>query len=106
MSSRKGSSKRHSSSHSSSGDSSANEVITPKEEFEVEEDAKDAYYKTFCGSLPPLQDIPIPKRPSVEEKYLHLFRQEWNFNRGNTTSCVFRFDTLKTREDDFLIILQ
>ncbi|KAH0862876.1 hypothetical protein HID58_080087, partial [Brassica napus] len=41
MSSRKGSSKRNSSSHSSSGDSSANEVIVPKEEFEVEEEAKD-----------------------------------------------------------------
>ncbi|KAH0879831.1 hypothetical protein HID58_067225, partial [Brassica napus] len=38
----KGSSKRNSSSHSSSGDSSANEVIAPKEEFEVEEEAKDA----------------------------------------------------------------
>ncbi|KAH0893039.1 hypothetical protein HID58_055468 [Brassica napus] len=34
-------SKRNSSSHSSSGDSSANEVIAPKEEFEVEEEAKD-----------------------------------------------------------------
>ncbi|KAH0858858.1 LOW QUALITY PROTEIN: hypothetical protein HID58_087119 [Brassica napus] len=42
MSSRKGSSKRNSSSHSSSGDSSANEVIALKEEFEVEEEAKDA----------------------------------------------------------------
>ncbi|KAH0862629.1 hypothetical protein HID58_079840, partial [Brassica napus] len=41
MSSRKGSSKRNSSSHSSSGDFSANEVIAPKEEFEVEEEAKD-----------------------------------------------------------------
>ncbi|KAL0676765.1 hypothetical protein Bca4012_004746 [Brassica carinata] len=61
MSSRKGSSKRNSSSHSSSGDSSANEVIAPKEEFEVEEEAKDAYYKALCGS--PSQDIPIPKRP-------------------------------------------
>ncbi|KAL0835800.1 hypothetical protein Bca101_087689 [Brassica carinata] len=63
MSSRKGSSKRNSSSHSSSGDSSANEVITPKEEFKVEEEAKDAYYKALCGSPPPSQDIPIPKRP-------------------------------------------
>ncbi|KAF3508261.1 hypothetical protein F2Q69_00007293 [Brassica cretica] len=63
MSSRKGSSKRNSSSHSSSGDSSANEVIAPKEEFEVEEEAKDAYYKALCG-LPPLsQDILIPKMP-------------------------------------------
>ncbi|KAH0883950.1 hypothetical protein HID58_060046 [Brassica napus] len=42
MSSRKGSSMRNSSSHSSSGDSSANEVIAPKEEFEVEEEADDA----------------------------------------------------------------
>ncbi|KAH0866728.1 hypothetical protein HID58_073750, partial [Brassica napus] len=58
----KGSSKRNSSSHSSSGDSSANEVIAPKEEFEVEEEAKDAYYKTLCGSPPPSQDILIPKR--------------------------------------------
>ncbi|KAH0892814.1 hypothetical protein HID58_055243 [Brassica napus] len=49
MSSRKGSSKRNSSSHSSSGDSSTNEVIVPKEEFEVEEEAKDAYYKALCG---------------------------------------------------------
>ncbi|KAF3541312.1 hypothetical protein F2Q69_00020884 [Brassica cretica] len=63
MSSRKGSSKRNSSSHSTSGDSSANEVITPKEEFEVEEEAKDAYYKALCGSPLPSQDIPIPKRP-------------------------------------------
>ncbi|KAF3608495.1 hypothetical protein DY000_02050149 [Brassica cretica] len=63
MSSRKGSSKRNSSSHSSSGDSSANEVIAPKEEFEVEEEAKDAYYKALCGSPPPSQDTPIPKRP-------------------------------------------
>ncbi|KAF3577976.1 hypothetical protein DY000_02031700 [Brassica cretica] len=53
MSSRIGSSKRNSSSHSSSGDSSANEVIAPKEEFEVEEEAKDAYYKVLCGSPPP-----------------------------------------------------
>lgn len=265
MSSRKGSSKRNSSSHSSSGDSSANEVIAPKEEFEVEEEAKDAYYKALCGSPPPSQDIPIPKRPvrspnapltpsmvspdylttlrdfyqipsgvvfripsgnesaknppegfftcyeaflvycrmwfpipgtivralhhfglsisqlsvpalqhwlgvlissyelgmdlnpgdfegfwftrgtgidgsyrmapkkgmaiiqghtshpktwferfffvridgeSVEESYLHLFRREWNFTRGNTNSYIFRFDTLKTCEDDFFIILQ
>ncbi|KAF2610649.1 hypothetical protein F2Q70_00012174 [Brassica cretica] len=63
MSSRKGSSKRNSSSHSSSGDSSANEVIALKEEFEVEEEAKDVYYKALCSSPPPSQDIPIPKRP-------------------------------------------
>lgn len=264
MSSRKGSSKRNSSSHSSSGDSSANEVIAPKEEFEVEEEAKDAYYKALCGSPPPSQDIPIPKRPvrspnapltpsmvspdylttlrdfyqipsgvvfripsgnesaknppegfftcyeaflvycrmwfpipgtivralhhfglsisqlsvpalqhwlgvlissyelgmdlnpgdfegfwftrgtgidgsyrmapkkgmaiiqghtshpkawferfffvridgeSVEESYLHLFRREWNFTRGNTNSYIFRFDTLKTCEDDFFYYL-
>ncbi|KAG2255483.1 hypothetical protein Bca52824_074777 [Brassica carinata] len=58
-----GSSKRNSSSHSSSGDSSANEVIAPEEEFEVEEEAKDAYYKALCGSPLPSQDIPIRKRP-------------------------------------------
>ncbi|KAF3562001.1 hypothetical protein DY000_02016100 [Brassica cretica] len=60
MSSRKGFSKRNSSSHSSSGDSSANEVIAPEEEFKVEEEAKDAYYKALCGSPLPSQDILIP----------------------------------------------
>ncbi|KAH0904072.1 LOW QUALITY PROTEIN: hypothetical protein HID58_043575, partial [Brassica napus] len=49
MSSRKGFSKRNSSLHSSSGDSSANEVIAPEEEFEVEEEAKDAVHITDCG---------------------------------------------------------
>ncbi|KAL0805542.1 hypothetical protein Bca101_098033 [Brassica carinata] len=173
MSSRKGSSKRNSSSHSSSGDSSANEVIAPKEEFEVEEEANDVYYKALCGSPPPSQDILIPKRPvrspnapltprmdlnpgdfeefwfkrgtgidgsyrmapkkgmaiiqghtshpkawferfffvridgeSVLESYLHLFCREWNFTRGNMNSYIFHFDTLKTCEDDFFIILQ
>ncbi|KAF3585812.1 hypothetical protein F2Q69_00029381 [Brassica cretica] len=41
----------------------ARRVIAPKEEFEVEEEAKDVYYKALCGSPPPSQDIPIPKRP-------------------------------------------
>ncbi|KAF3500354.1 hypothetical protein F2Q69_00042320 [Brassica cretica] len=66
MSSRKGSSKRNSSSHSST-----NEVIAPKEEFEVEEEAKDAYYKALCGSPPPSQDIPIPKRPTEHWCRIH-----------------------------------
>uniref|UniRef100_A0A0D3CQS4 Uncharacterized protein n=1 Tax=Brassica oleracea var. oleracea TaxID=109376 RepID=A0A0D3CQS4_BRAOL len=35
----------------------------PEEEFEVEEEAKDVYYKALCGSPPPSQDILIPKRP-------------------------------------------
>lgn len=63
MSSRSRSSKKHSSSHSSSGDLPANEVISPKIEFEVEEDAKEAYYRAHCGSPPPQQENPIPKRP-------------------------------------------
>ncbi|KAG2323133.1 hypothetical protein Bca52824_016346 [Brassica carinata] len=62
MSSRKGSSKRHSPSHSSSGDSYANEVITRKKSLKLRK-SKGSYYKALCGSLPPLQDIPIPKRP-------------------------------------------
>ncbi|KAH0893330.1 hypothetical protein HID58_055759, partial [Brassica napus] len=53
---------RNSSLHSSSGDSSANEVIAPKEKFEVEGEAKNAYYKALCGSPLPSQDISIPKR--------------------------------------------
>ncbi|KAH0859190.1 hypothetical protein HID58_087451, partial [Brassica napus] len=56
---------RNSSSHSSSGDSAANEVIAPKEEFEVVEEAKDAYYKGLCGSPSPSQDIPIPQNIGV-----------------------------------------
>ncbi|KAF3498708.1 hypothetical protein DY000_02054002 [Brassica cretica] len=97
MSSRKGSSKRNSSSHSSSGDSSANEVISPKEEFEFEEEAKDAYYKALCGSPPLSQDIPIPKRPvrspnapltpsMVSLDYLTTFRDFYQIPSG----VVFR----------------
>ncbi|KAH0899379.1 hypothetical protein HID58_048947 [Brassica napus] len=57
MSSRKGSSKRNSSSHSSSGDSSANEVIALKEEFEVEEEAKDAILPPTPADLFAKQDL-------------------------------------------------
>ncbi|WZY88412.1 hypothetical protein YC2023_045147 [Brassica napus] len=46
----------------SSGDLPANEVISPKIEFEVEEDAKEAYYRAHCSSPPPQQENPIPKR--------------------------------------------
>ncbi|KAH0858382.1 hypothetical protein HID58_086643, partial [Brassica napus] len=57
MSSRKGSSKRNSSSHSSSDDSSANEVIAPNEEFEVEEEAKDAILPPTPADLFAKQDF-------------------------------------------------
>ncbi|KAL0771916.1 hypothetical protein Bca101_037067 [Brassica carinata] len=101
MSSRKGSSKRNSSSHSSSGESSANEVIAPKEEFEVEEEAKDAYYKALCGSPPPSQDIPIPKRPPnepltpsmVSPDYLTTLRDFYQIPSG----VVFRIPKMKRR---------
>uniref|UniRef100_A0A0D3E9V0 Uncharacterized protein n=1 Tax=Brassica oleracea var. oleracea TaxID=109376 RepID=A0A0D3E9V0_BRAOL len=92
MSSRKGSSKRNSSSHSSSGDSSANEVIASKEEFEVEEEAKDAYYKALCGSPPPSQDILSTKRPvrsnlplapsMVSSEYLMTLRDFYQIPSG------------------------
>ncbi|KAH0898049.1 hypothetical protein HID58_047617 [Brassica napus] len=66
MSSRKGDSKRNSSSHSSSGDSSANEVIAPKQEFEVEEEAKDAQRirsrkSKGVASENVLGNLPLPK---------------------------------------------
>ncbi|KAH0893239.1 hypothetical protein HID58_055668 [Brassica napus] len=67
MSSRKGSSKKNSSSHSSSGDSSANEVIAPKEEFEVEEEAKDAI-------LPPTPADLFAKRDFLRSRLFF-----WNF---------------------------
>ncbi|KAH0868205.1 LOW QUALITY PROTEIN: hypothetical protein HID58_075227 [Brassica napus] len=89
MSSRKGSSKWNSSLHSSSGDSSANEVIAPKEEFEVEEEAKDAYYKALCGSPPPSQDILIPKRPV--RGTLHILRHgpdKWGVCRGELPQLI------------------
>ncbi|KAH0893172.1 LOW QUALITY PROTEIN: hypothetical protein HID58_055601, partial [Brassica napus] len=87
MSSRKGSSKRNSSSHSSSGDSSANEVIAPKEEFEIEEEAKDTYYKALCGSPLPSQDIPIPKRPLVPIQGL-LESSRW-YRHGSSNGTLF-----------------
>ncbi|KAL0667853.1 hypothetical protein Bca4012_030557 [Brassica carinata] len=90
MSSRKGSSKRNFSSHSSSGDSSANEVIAPKEEFEVEEEAKDAYYKALCGSPPPSQDIPIPKRPMRSPNAPLAPSMRFLFTRGTGIDGSYR----------------
>ncbi|KAG2298676.1 hypothetical protein Bca52824_035148 [Brassica carinata] len=65
MPSRSRSSKKNSSSHSSSGDSPVDEVVAPKHEERVEEDAREAYYTALCGSSPPPQDIPIPKDLTV-----------------------------------------
>ncbi|KAF2539898.1 hypothetical protein F2Q68_00021727 [Brassica cretica] len=81
MSSRKGSSKRNSSVHSSLGDSSANEVIAPKEEFEVEEEAKDVYYKR------PVRSQNAPLAPSmVSSDYLTTLRDFYQIPNG----VVFR----------------
>ncbi|KAL0802731.1 hypothetical protein Bca101_057907 [Brassica carinata] len=95
MSSKSRSSKRHSPSHSSLDDSPANDVVTPKHEFVVEEDAREAYYRALCGSLPPLQDIPIPRRPlrppgapftpsMVSPKYLTILRNFYQVPSGVT----------------------
>ncbi|KAL0886018.1 hypothetical protein Bca101_010001 [Brassica carinata] len=95
MPSRSRSSKKNSSSHSSSGDSPVDEVVAPKHEERVEEDAREAYYTALCGSSPPPQDIPIPKRPlrapgasfspsMVSPEYLTILRNFYQVPSGIT----------------------
>ncbi|KAF2583381.1 hypothetical protein F2Q70_00011884 [Brassica cretica] len=51
---RKRSSKKKTSPQSSSGNPCTNEEIVPKEEFEVEQEEKEAYWDALCGPLPPI----------------------------------------------------
>ncbi|KAH0873714.1 LOW QUALITY PROTEIN: hypothetical protein HID58_071076 [Brassica napus] len=64
-------SKRNSSSHSSSGDSSANEVIAPKEEFEVEEEAKDAEHDPSADSCRSFCQARCSPQQAVLLEFLH-----------------------------------
>ncbi|KAL0696518.1 hypothetical protein Bca4012_063698 [Brassica carinata] len=114
MSSRSRSSKRHSPSHSSLGDSPANDVVTPKHELEVEEDAREAYYRALCGSLPPLQDIPIPRRPlrppgapftpsMVSPEYLTILRNFYQVPSGVTFRIPTGDESARNPPQGFLL---
>nr|VDC99369.1 unnamed protein product [Brassica oleracea] len=50
MTSRKRSSKKKTSPQSSSGNPCTNEEIVPKEEFEVEQEEKEAYWDALCAN--------------------------------------------------------
>ncbi|KAF2594710.1 hypothetical protein F2Q70_00043354 [Brassica cretica] len=66
MTSRKRSSKKKTSPQSSSGNPCTNEEIVPKEEFEVEQEEKEAYWDALCGSITPPPEVFYPTRPATQ----------------------------------------
>ncbi|KAF2562011.1 hypothetical protein F2Q70_00017142 [Brassica cretica] len=66
MTSRKRSSKKKTSPQSSSGNLCTNEEIVPKEEFEVEQEEKEAYWDVLCGSITPPPEVFYPTRPATQ----------------------------------------
>ncbi|KAF2600452.1 hypothetical protein F2Q68_00008423 [Brassica cretica] len=66
MTSRKRSSKKNTSPQSSSGNPCTNEEIFPKEEFEVEQKEKEAYWDALCGSITPPPEVFYPTRPATQ----------------------------------------
>ncbi|KAF3522562.1 hypothetical protein F2Q69_00047808 [Brassica cretica] len=69
MTSRKRSSKKKTSPQSSSGNPCNNEEIVPKEEFEVEQEEKEAYWDALCGSIIPPPEVFYPTRPETQLDY-------------------------------------
>uniref|UniRef100_A0A0D3EA76 Uncharacterized protein n=1 Tax=Brassica oleracea var. oleracea TaxID=109376 RepID=A0A0D3EA76_BRAOL len=66
MTSRKRSSKKKISPQSSSGNPCTNEEIVPKEEFEVEQEEKEAYWDALCGSITPPPEVFYTTRPATQ----------------------------------------
>ncbi|KAF2561867.1 hypothetical protein F2Q70_00018234 [Brassica cretica] len=51
---------------SSSGNLWTNEEIVPKEEFEAEQEKKEAYWDALCGSITPPPEVFYPTRPATQ----------------------------------------
>uniref|UniRef100_A0A0D2ZRA3 Uncharacterized protein n=1 Tax=Brassica oleracea var. oleracea TaxID=109376 RepID=A0A0D2ZRA3_BRAOL len=66
MTSRKRSSKKKTSPKSSSGNPCTSEEIVPKEDFEVEEEEKEAYWDALCSSITPPPEVFYPTRPATQ----------------------------------------
>ncbi|KAF3565496.1 hypothetical protein DY000_02015506 [Brassica cretica] len=66
MTSRKRSSKKKTSPQSSSRNPCTNEEIVRKEEFEVEQEEKEAYWDALCGSITPPPEVFYPTRPATQ----------------------------------------
>ncbi|KAF3536341.1 hypothetical protein F2Q69_00024255 [Brassica cretica] len=66
MTSKKRSSKKKTSPQSSYGNPCTNEEIVPVEEFDVEQEEKEAYWDALCGSITPLPEVFYPTRPATQ----------------------------------------
>uniref|UniRef100_A0A0D3CGA7 Uncharacterized protein n=1 Tax=Brassica oleracea var. oleracea TaxID=109376 RepID=A0A0D3CGA7_BRAOL len=66
MTSRKRSSKKKTSPQSSSGNPCTNEEIVPKEEFEVDQEEKEAYWDALCDSITSPPEVFYPTRPATQ----------------------------------------
>ncbi|KAL0713271.1 hypothetical protein Bca4012_020249 [Brassica carinata] len=66
MTSRKRSSTKQSPPQSSSGNPCADEDVVPKEEFEVEQEEKEAFWEALCSSIPPPPEVFYPVSPAMQ----------------------------------------
>uniref|UniRef100_A0A0D3AVE6 Uncharacterized protein n=1 Tax=Brassica oleracea var. oleracea TaxID=109376 RepID=A0A0D3AVE6_BRAOL len=66
MTSKKRSSMKKTSPQSSYGNPCTNEEIVPVEEFEVEQEEKEAYWDALCGSITPPPEVFYPTRPATQ----------------------------------------
>uniref|UniRef100_A0A0D3C1K8 Uncharacterized protein n=1 Tax=Brassica oleracea var. oleracea TaxID=109376 RepID=A0A0D3C1K8_BRAOL len=66
MTSRKRSSKKKTPPQSSSSNPCTNEEIVSKEEFEVEQEEKQAYWDALCASITPPPEVFYPTRPATQ----------------------------------------
>ncbi|KAF2547203.1 hypothetical protein F2Q70_00022777 [Brassica cretica] len=66
MTSRKRSSKKKTPPQSSSCNPCTNEEIVPNEEFEVEQEEKEAYWDALCGSITPPPEVFYPTRSATQ----------------------------------------
>ncbi|KAG2312425.1 hypothetical protein Bca52824_023982 [Brassica carinata] len=65
MTSRKRSSKKQASTQSSSGNPGTNEEVVPKEQFEVGQPEKEAYWDALCSLIPPSSEVFHSPRPAA-----------------------------------------
>ncbi|KAF2606124.1 hypothetical protein F2Q68_00044322 [Brassica cretica] len=103
----KRSSKKKTSPQSSSGNPCTNEEIIPKEEFEVDQEEKEAYWDALCDSITSPPEVLYPTRPATQldhtlpsrtsPAYLKTLREFYRVPSG----VVFRVPAIVRALDQF-----
>uniref|UniRef100_A0A0D2ZU55 Uncharacterized protein n=1 Tax=Brassica oleracea var. oleracea TaxID=109376 RepID=A0A0D2ZU55_BRAOL len=112
MTSRKRSSKKKTSPQSSSGNPCTNEEIVPKEEFEVEQEEKEAYWDVLCGSITPPPEVFYPTRPATQldptlpsrtsPAYLKTLREFYRVPSGVVFRVLVHGESAEDPPEEFL----